>query len=1245
MITGRFTTTAPLHVGCGLPTTHPLIKDDEGAEADVQAVVMDYRTRPCIPGTAVKGVLRAWAERFFPGHPAIARVFGSPDATTVNAHAGRADFLTAFVVEPTAADLQRYEKHLPYWRANRLTAVASSVCLDRRTGAAHPSKLFYHEFVPDRVPFQVQIDDDRLSDSDRVFLRAVLAQGAAHPTHPYQFGASGADGWGRVSWAPCPASLPPANGPTPADAPSHLRFDLTLEFRGPLLVNDPSRAKRKLADKATDTEKRENEGRTNFTALRRADGTVWLPASSFRGALRQRAEFLLRSIAPDATGDPNARVTPGGPVETLFGHTGQRARLTLTEFAEVGRCELRLQDFVAIDRFTGGAADGAKFDATFADRPTLRTRLVLDTAGLHLDAEGLLAAALRDVCRGDVPVGFGGAKGYGVAVGTLCEAGQEWMRNTLKLEPTATSPADATTAPAERLTADLLTIEPSNPGFFNYYLKSQQTGKKPSRADYKQISQDLAGQIGSDIPVEFAVEAGKSVRIRYRGKEYVPAAPPAPTAPRQNQPRLRDGVFAHPYYFLPLRDRESFTGELADGPPAGHTQYLPGRYSGTIRVRLTTETPLLVCAREEDPQAEHKTYPVLTDPDGSPRLASSSVRGMLRAAFEAVTNSRFGVFPFDSEGATLRQGNARRYGYRMNAGEGLSLVPARIENGHARLMLGTNPDLPTFDPSRRRWVVPQGLLHAAWVFRYRAGAGGIDPGAVKLNTQLPRHGQPAACWLELVQHHRLDKQRGQWVPDFSFWAVRHAAVDEKQLPAQSPPFIRDSQAYRSTRQVRKASGYFFVSNQNIDRKHDERFFFVTDEAATEAVVLRGDVKQEYLRLVEDYQVIHTDEVVARRKDSAPDEYLGREPGRTAFSRHVYEDDALCLCDGTLCYAFARKTGDSYSIEALYPVMISRRLHPQSPLDLVPKKLLPATSEAELSPADRVFGWVRQQDGPTDAEPAYRGHVRIGPVECLTLKAIEPDPELNPEPIPLAILGQPKPVQGRFYLGGKDGRALPNGIDKKEAGYTDAAGNRLRGPKVYPHHRRGLDDETWKGHERSSQNRSVRGWVRKGVEFEFDLMVTNLTEFELGGLLWVLSLKSGHFLRLGLGKPLGFGSVRAEVVGGTRLALGEEWGRAVYAPDPPADGADREHLAAEFEKSVSAAHPDLLKAFKTASAGWPDLPIHYPPPQPGQRAQQESGGEHYQWFVENERVSRKVNGRKLSLPDLTAADPSLPDVPT
>jgi CRISPR-associated protein (TIGR03986 family) len=199
----------------------------------------------------------------------------------------------------------------------------------------------------------------------------------------------------------------------------------------------------------------------------------------------------------------------------------------------------------------------------------------------------------------------------------------------------------------------------------------------------------------------------------------------------------------------------------------------------------------------------------------------------------------------------------------------------------------------------------------------------------------------------------------------------------------------------------------------------------------------------------------------------------------------------------------------------------------------------------LSPADRVFGWVRQTEADANLG-AYRGNLRVGPVCCETADAVETfDP-----PLPLAILGQPKPNQARFYLSAANGTPL-TGKPVQDAYHKGS--NRLQGRKAYPHHARldpahwddAAQDQTQKprpdgtyqeyrraGGERDDQNRSMRGWVRPGATFAFDVHVTNLSDVELGALLWLLGLPADgnrhRFHRVGGGKPLGFGSVSLKI---------------------------------------------------------------------------------------------------------------------
>jgi hypothetical protein len=68
-------------------------------------------------------------------------------------------------------------------------------------------------------------------------------------------------------------------------------------------------------------------------------------------------------------------------------------------------------DFLAIDRFTGGGAEGLKFDALALWRPAFKARIFLENPD---DWElGWLTLVLRDLAEGWLRVGFGAAKGFG----------------------------------------------------------------------------------------------------------------------------------------------------------------------------------------------------------------------------------------------------------------------------------------------------------------------------------------------------------------------------------------------------------------------------------------------------------------------------------------------------------------------------------------------------------------------------------------------------------------------------------------------------------------------------------------------------------------------------------------------------------------------------------------------------------------------------------------------------------------
>ena len=229
-------------------------------------------------------------------------------------------------------------------------------------------------------------------------------------------------------------------------------------------------------------------------------------------------------------------------------------------------------------------------------------------------------------------------------------------------------------------------------------------------------------------------------------------------------------------------------------------------------------------------------------------------------------------------------------------------------------------------------------------------------------------------------------------------------------------------------------------------------------------------------------------------------------------------------------------------------------YPKSPAALLQSSLKQADNMSELSPADRLFGWVPlgKSDQNQKSEGGYKGRIRVVCEDGARPEIIQ---DFDGKTLPLAILGQPKPAQGRLYVA-KDDRGTPqdDGISKERSGYSKGKG--LRGRKQYWHHKGleagkaqnywnpSVEDRTqqkengrYQEYRRpsknsreqiDSQNRSIKGWIKPGTVFQASLYVQNLQPEEIGALLWLLSLPKDHYFKLGYGKPLGFGSVRMEI---------------------------------------------------------------------------------------------------------------------
>ena len=330
-----------------------------------------------------------------------------------------------------------------------------------------------------------------------------------------------------------------------------------------------------------------------------------------------------------------------------------------------------------------------------------------------------------------------------------------------------------------------------------------------------------------------------------------------------------------------------------------------------------------------------------------------------------------------------------------------------------------------------------------------------------------------------------------------------------------------------------------------------------------------------------------------------------------------------------------------------------------------KQINPASCLKELSPAERVFGWVNPK-----GKGAYKGQLRVSRLEL-----DNPPPSNNGPERTLAPLSSPRPEYVRFY-GAKDLDGTPFPRWDKAKGYTKTAGDAGRndyfthpdkpegyfGADVTPGKPFKHDSGTYypeylvNDNEKSDQNMTVRGEVPAGTRFSACVQFHNLSDEELGALLWLLTLEEGAYYSLGSGKPFGFGSIRislaslnawrgqalkaryASLLDPDKTKLAEDDQIGFECAESAQSNALIEGLKQKFEDALEAAYGEnkqkrLLKIFKSHRYGPPNesnLPVHYP------RRNEAPNVEHgFKWFADNEkpnaRLSPGVEWDKFALP--------------
>lgn len=216
-------------------------------------------------------------------------------------------------------------------------------------------------------------------------------------------------------------------------------------------------------------------------------------------------------------------------------------------------------------------------------------------------------------------------------------------------------------------------------------------------------------------------------------------------------------------------------------------------------------------------------------------------------------------------------------------------------------------------------------------------------------------------------------------------------------------------------------------------------------------------------------------------------------------------------------------------------------HATTVLDFIPEDL---RTLASIDIADAIFGWVKQES-ESQKLPANFDKQRAGRVFFTDASHHSNQNGIwyEDNPVTPQILSEPKSSNFPHYL-------VQINADKSQLKHYASEPVKktvIRGHKLYWH--KGSNPDLTPPRQKkvigvpqkvSDTQTTQINPIKKGVTFKFNIHFENLSEVELGALLWVLSLSSNksqelgtgkqgekYCFSLGMGKPLGMGAVKID----------------------------------------------------------------------------------------------------------------------
>lgn len=606
--------------------------------------------------------------------------------------------------------------------------------------------------------------------------------------------------------------------------------------------------------------------------------------------------------------------------------------------------------------------------------------------------------------------------------------------------------------------------------------------------------------------------------------------------------------FYNPYQFIPVTGRIDgqpsarlpYTDIGTDSCHCRHDLWVAGAHSGRIVCRLTLETPTVVGANQEGDENTSK----LVTPyrrDGQPAIPGSSLRGMVGSVLETLSQS------------ALRVLEKKKYSVRKPAEKGLSAIGLLKTSEDAGRRFDLIPmKLPTLREQAGHFVVPR-----PWQKAFPIGNG---PLRQTLGIPIECYEQKIDEKGEVYLAHKLDclldpqKLRAFRGNKDGFYYALPAVTAHTDLAETIPVRIHG---------LKKIGGKFLYGQVIADGKdtlltetewqalrkenpqkadqYIKGVLFVLGIEGRERQIPARKRYEWFLPLpptkkasatASSAKKVHrvpVDDTVIARFESLAKERYDVTGGELPFTLAGYPKHSLQLAPGELVFFDVDERGEVCEISRS---AIWRRAVPGDSYEFfrgvdreVGPNLLPWSEDRrDLSPAEALLGVVQEEkSNPSLSARNLASRLRFS--EGLPPEGIIP--QVEEQATTLKILSSPKPPSPAMYFHPRsegDNRY----IKKADLSPTSDIPN---GRKVYLHHRRN-DRRPWASeHPDDDPGQKLRCTPLKANQsFYFHIDFDNLDNAELTLVVRSLVPSPEFRHRLGLGKPLGLGTVRVDIEG-------------------------------------------------------------------------------------------------------------------